>query len=171
MCLTPNIDAQAWTDFLKKELRKLMNQLLHFSLTISKINDGLGFKDKKRTPPGRTPTYSRGKENMAVHVETIKSQQLHVKRALDKVLATCIPPEKYGIGLRLMPQIRYDIDTHHKDRLRVAALKHKQVMANLVDLKMNNLDTIDSPIRSLKNKTLRQLIMNLSSASGEQLFI
>ena len=63
------------------------------------------------------------------------------------------------------------MDTHHKDRLQIATIKHKQVMANLVDLKMNDFDTIDSPIRSLKNKTLRQLIMNLASASGEQLFI
>ena len=169
--LTPKIDLQAWTDFLKQELRKIMSQPLYFALTISKINDGLGFQAKKRTPSGRASSYSKGKDNMAVHVETIKSQQLHMKRALDKVLATCIPPERYGIDLRLMPQIKYDMDTHHKDRLRGAAIKHKQVMANLVDLKMNDLDTIDSPIRSLKNKTLRQLIMNLASASGEKLFI
>ena len=103
---------------------------------------------------------------MAVHVETIKSQQLYVKRALDKILANHLRPERYGISLRLMPQIRYDMDTQQKDRLRVAAVKHKQVMSNLVDFKMCDLDTIDSPIRSLENKTLRSLIMDLKSKSG-----
>ena len=70
--LTPKIDVQEWIDFLKKELCKLMSQKLYFALTISKINDGLGFQDKKCDSPGKTSTYSRGKDNMAVHVETIK---------------------------------------------------------------------------------------------------
>ena len=57
--LTPKIDLQAWTDFLKQELRKIMSQPLHFALTISKINDGLGFQAKKRTPSGRASSYSK----------------------------------------------------------------------------------------------------------------
>ena len=90
-----------------------MSQPLQFALTISKINDGLGFKNKKRTSAGRASTFSKEKDNMAVHVENIKSQQLHVKRSLDKIFATRIPPERYGMALRLMPQIRYDMDLFH----------------------------------------------------------
>ena len=45
----------------------------------SKINDTLGFKDKKTSSSGRGFNLGKGKDNMEVHVETIKSQQFHVK--------------------------------------------------------------------------------------------
>ena len=37
----------------------------------------------------------KGSENMDVHIETIKSQQVPVKRVLERVLAE-IPKERYG---------------------------------------------------------------------------
>ena len=93
--LTPKIDVQAWTDLLTTELKKQLSQPLKFALVISKINDGLGLgsEDKKRPSSGRGSAFSRRNDNMAVHVETIKSQQLYVKRALDKILANHLRPE------------------------------------------------------------------------------
>ena len=62
--------------------------------------------------------------NMEVNVETIKFQQLQVKIALEKIL-TKILAERHGMDLRLMPQLRHDIDTRQKTRLRNSMVRHK----------------------------------------------
>ena len=44
-------------------------------------------------------------------------------------------------------------------------------MANLVDYKIGDLDAIDAPIDALEGKTIRHLIVDLTSASGDKLVI
>ena len=66
--------------------------------------------------------------------------------------------------------MRCDIDCNQKRRLCNAILKHKQVLANLADFKLNEFEDIDSPIGTVKNQTFRQLIMDLKTASGEKIF-
>ena len=73
--------------------------------------------------------------------------------------------------LRFMPQMRHHMDSAQKQRLRNAIMKHRQVLANLVEFKIVDFEEIDPPIKSLADKTLRQLIMDLKSKSGDKLCI
>jgi len=50
-------------------------------------------------------------------------------------------------------------------------IKHKQVLANLVDYRLTEFEEIDSPISALQGKTIRQLIMDLKTEKGETIFI
>ena len=75
-----------------------------------------------------------------------------------------------GIELKFVPHVRCDMDSNQKRRLCNAMLKHKKVLANLVDVKLNEFEEIDSPISALDNKTIRQLIMDLETESGEKIF-
>ena len=63
------------------------------------------------------------------------------------------------------------MDSIHKRRLRNAMIKHKQVMANLVDHKLVEFTEIDSPISTLEGKTIRQLIMELKIKEGNTMFV
>ena len=79
------------------------------ALAVAKINDKTTFKDgcsaKKKVFVPRKKV-----ENMGGHAETIKSQQLQVKRVLDKIL-TKIPAERHGMELLLLLHLRYDMGT------------------------------------------------------------
>ena len=70
-----------------------------------------------------------------------------------------------------MPQMRYDIDSRQKQRLPNAMKKYTQLLDNLVEFKLTDFEEIDSPIKKLENKTVRELIMNLKSKSGDKLFL
>ena len=50
-------------------------------------------------------------------------------------------------------------------------IKHKQVLANLVDFKLTEFEEINLPIRDLNDRTIRQLIMDLKTESRETIFI
>ena len=55
------------------------------------------------------------------------------------------------------------MDTIQKQRLRNAMIVHKQVLANLVELKLIDFENIDSPIKALEGKMIRKLIIDLES--------
>ena len=57
--------------------------------------------------------------------------------------------------MRFMPQLRHNVDSMQKQRLRNVMMKHRQVLANLVEFKLTDFKEIDSPIRNLENKTVR----------------
>ena len=63
------------------------------------------------------------------------------------------------------------MDSKNKQRLRNAMIKHKQVLANLVEFKLNDFQDIDSPISVLQGKTIRQLIMDLKTKDSKTIFI
>ena len=46
-----------------------------------------------------------------------------------------------------------------------------QVLANLVEFKLTDFEDIDSSIKNLDNKMIRELIMNLESKSSKKIFI
>ena len=94
-----------------------------------------------------------------------------MKRAICDTLATKIPFWMHGMGLKFMPILRCDMDSKNKQRLRNAMMKHKQVLANIVEFKLTNFQEIDSPISDLQGKTIRQLIMDLRTKDGETIFI
>ena len=50
-------------------------------------------------------------------------------------------------------------------------MKHRQVLVNLVEFKLTDFEEMDAPIKSLEDKTIRQLIMGLKSASRDKLCI
>ena len=50
-------------------------------------------------------------------------------------------------------------------------IKHRQVFANLVEFKLTDFEDINSSIKNLENKTIRELIMNLESKTGDKIFI
>ena len=50
-------------------------------------------------------------------------------------------------------------------------MKHRQVLANLVEFKLKDFEEIDSPIKSLEDKTICLLIMDLRSKGGDKLYI
>ena len=55
--------------------------------------------------------------------------------------------------------------------MRNAMMKHKQVLANLVEFKLVDFEEIDLPISILENKIIRELIIILDSKSGDKIFI
>ena len=73
--------------------------------------------------------------------------------------------------MRFMPQLRHNVDSMQKQRLRNVMMKHRQVLANLVEFKLADFEEIDLPIRNLENKTVCQIIMNLKSKSGDKLCV
>ena len=77
----------------------------------------------------------------------------------------------YGIELRFMLHMRYDMDSRQKQWLHNAMMMHGQVLANLVEFKLTDFEDIDSLIKNLDNKMIRELIMNLESKSGDKIFI
>ena len=50
-------------------------------------------------------------------------------------------------------------------------IMHDQVLANLVEYKLTDFEDIDSSIKNLDNKTIRELIMTLESKSSDKIFI
>ena len=50
-------------------------------------------------------------------------------------------------------------------------IMHGQVLANLVEYKLTDFKDIDSSIKNLDNKMIRELIMNLESKSSDKIFI
>ena len=50
-------------------------------------------------------------------------------------------------------------------------IKHKQVMANLVEHKLTEFTEIDSPISTVEGKTIMQLIMELKTTKGHAMFV
>ena len=50
-------------------------------------------------------------------------------------------------------------------------MKHKQVLANLIDFKLIKFLEIDLPISDLQGKTISQLIMDLKTKDGETIFV
>ena len=77
----------------------------------------------------------------------------------------------YSIELRFMLQMRYDMDSRQKQWLRNAMMMHGQVLANLVEYKLTDFEDIDSSIKNLDNKTIRELIITLESKSSDKIFI
>lgn len=141
------------------------------AISVAKINDGTGFKDDSSNKQTSYRNKKKKVEYWGIHIETIKEQQVQVKRAISEILAKKIPSWMYGMELKFMPHMRYDIDSVHKQRLRNAMIKHKQVLANLVDYRLTEFEEIDSPISALQGKTIRQLIMDLKMEKGETIFI
>ena len=72
-----------------------------FALTVTKVNDRTTFKDGNKMMR-QVYNPKKGSKNMSIHVETIKSKQVLVKRGLERVLAKVLK-ERYGVDLRLMP--------------------------------------------------------------------
>ena len=70
-------------------------------------------------------------KNIGVHIETTKSQQLVVKRVLEKILAEILA-KMHGIELRLILQMRCNMDARQKQRLRNVIVRYKQIIANLI---------------------------------------
>ena len=50
-------------------------------------------------------------------------------------------------------------------------IKHKQILTNLLEFKLADFEEIDLLISVLDKKTIRKLIMNLNSKSGDEVFI
>ena len=63
------------------------------------------------------------------------------------------------------------MDSRQKQRLCNAMMIHRQVLSNLVEFKLADFEDINSLIKNLGNKTIRELIMNLESKSGKKLYI
>ena len=63
------------------------------------------------------------------------------------------------------------MDSRQKQQLRNTMMMHGQVLANLVEFKLTDFEDIDLSIKNLDNKTIRELIMNLESKSGDKIFI
>ena len=157
------------TEYLAKRFEEKLGAKVLFALIVTKINNGTAFKDRNSMKK-KTFMLRKKDENMEVCTETIKSQQLVVKRVLEKILAKILA-EMHGIELRLMLQMRHNIDTRQKQRLRYIMVRHKQIMANLIEHKVLDFDNIDIPIRALEGRTIRKLIMNLEEKEEDKISI
>ena len=76
----------------------------------------------------------------------------------------------HRIEMRFMSHIRYHMDSK-KQWLRNTMIKHKQILANLVEFKLVDFEEVDSLISIEDNKTIRELIMNSKSKSENKIFL
>ena len=76
-----------------------------------------------------------------------------------------------GIEMRFILYMRHNMDSKQKYHLRNAIIKHKQILANLVDFKLVDFEEVDSLISIEDNKTIRELIMNSKSKSENKIFL
>ena len=79
--------------------------------------------------------------------------------------------ERHGMELRLMPQMKHDVNTRQKTRLRNAMVRHNQVLAFFCEIKVLDFDEIDTPISDLDGKILRMIIMCLEETGGDKVLI
>ena len=93
-----------------RKVEAMLKEKVLLAFSTSRINDGTNFKDNFGSTPSAINTRKKKLECWRVHVETIKSQQLKVKRAISKILKE-IPKHMCGMELRFMPQMRYDVDS------------------------------------------------------------
>ena len=130
------------------------------------INDGTTFKDENSM---RKKAFAPRKKvgSMGMHTETIEAQELQVKISLEKILIK-IPTKRYGMDLRLMPQLGCDMDTRQNTRLCNAMVRHKKVLAIFCDIKALEFDGTCAPISSLDRKMIRMIIMDLEETGGEK---
>ena len=171
MCLVTKIELTRWTEFLLERVEAIVQSKVMLAISVAKINDGTGFKDDASNKQAWHRNKKTKVEYWGIHVETTKEQQVQVKRAISTILAHQVPSWMYGMELKFMPHMRYDMDSKHKQRLRNAMMKHKQVLANLIEFKLTEFQEIDAPISALQDKTIRQLIMDLKTVDGETIFI
>ena len=83
------------------------------ALSVGKINDGTGFKDNFGSKPS-IPYTKKKIEYWGVHIKMVKSQQVKVKRAICRILASEIPEYMYRIELCFIPHMRYKMDSRQK---------------------------------------------------------
>ena len=95
---------------------------------------------------------------------------MSVKRVLERILEK-ISIEMHSMKLRLMPQIRYNMDASQKKRLRNGIVRHKWVIANLIKYKALDFNDNNISIRALDRRTIRKLIMDLEGREGDKVFI
>ena len=71
------------------------------------------FKDNFGSKP--SIVYAKKKiEYWGVHIEIVKSQQVKVKRAICRILASEVLAHIHGMELHFMPHVRYDVDSRQK---------------------------------------------------------
>ena len=105
------------------------------SLHDCKINDS---SYNKSLNDLKFKTLSRNKpKNMAIHVETIGSQQVAVRRALKSILPQ-LDKDFHGIELRLVPILSFKIDD-----IMAALLKHSQICINIKTHEIEGINNID----------------------------
>ena len=171
MCLTTKIEIARWTEFLIKETNEILQTQVLLAISVAKINDGTAFKDDFSNKQPACRNKKKKVEYWGIHVETAKDKQVQVKRAISVILAAKIPNWMHGMELKFIPHMRHDMTSIQKRRLSNAMIKHKQVMANLVDHKLTEFTEIDSPISTVEGKTIRQLIMELKTKKGQTMFV
>ena len=170
MCLITKIETTRWAEFLQEQVEEILETKVQLAISVSKINDG-SYNDNSKNKQTHNRNKKKKVEYWGVHLETTKEQQVPVKRAICEILAKRIPSWMHGMELKFMPVLRYNMDSKNKQRLHNAMMKHKQVLANLIDLKLPDFQEIDSPINKLQGKTIRQLIMDLKTDKGDTMFI
>ena len=102
MFLTPKIEISWWTEFFQDKVEKILQEKVLMALSVAKINDGTGFKDNFGSSLS-IPCPKKKTEYWGVHIETIKSHQVKVKRAICQILASEVPVHMYGMELQFMP--------------------------------------------------------------------
>ena len=65
----------------------------------------------------------------------------------------------------------FNFGMKQKERLKNVVAKYKQALNNIVDLKITEVDNINSPIKKLKHKTLYELIIDIKTPLGERVFL
>ena len=83
-------------------------------MSVAKINDGTGFKDDLFSKPSSHCPTKKKVEYWGIHIETVKSQQVKIKRAICYILAHKILSWIYRMELYFMPYMRYNMDSKQK---------------------------------------------------------
>ena len=107
---------------------------------------------------------------MAIHIETISSQQVAVRRAL-KIILLQLDKDLYGIELRLVPIISLKKDEIMAARLKKVEIKHSQICSNIKTYEIEGIKNIDNLISPGSELTLRKLIMKIKTADEKSFAI
>ena len=126
-------------------MEEILQSEVLLAILVAKLNDRTRFKDNLFSKPSSHCPMKKKVEYWGIHIETVKSEQVKIKRAIYYILAHKILSWIYGMELHFMPHIRYNMDSKQKQRLHNAMMKYKHMLANLVEFKLVEFEKIDSP--------------------------
>ena len=124
MCLTTKIEISRQTEFFSKQVKKIMQTEVSLALSVAKINNKTGFKDDSVSEPSFYRTKKKEVEFQEIYIETAKSQQVKIKRAMCRILANVLK-WMHSIEIKFMLHLRCNMDTRQKQCLRNAMMKYK----------------------------------------------
>ena len=79
MCLTTKIKLSYQIEFFQEHVEEILESRVLITLSVAKINNGIGFKDNSSNQLSSYQPKKKKVEYWRIHIETVKSQEVKVK--------------------------------------------------------------------------------------------